>query len=80
VSDADRFPTVMVRNARIHRMFVIAGARAGKGSSFTREYEQRFERTFGPPRGIAPKTVERFFRNGKKSSGIEGRSPTRMCR
>jgi hypothetical protein len=28
---------------------------------FTREYEQRFERTFGPLRGIVPKTVERFF-------------------
>ena len=30
---------------------------------FTREYEQRFERTFGPLMGIVPKTVEHFFDN-----------------
>ncbi len=35
-SRADRFPTVMVRNARTHRMFVIAGPSAGKVSSVTR--------------------------------------------
>ncbi len=37
---------------------------------FTREYEQRFERTFGPLRGIVPKTVERFFGCGLPEGGF----------
>ena len=37
---------------------------------FSREYEQRFERTFGPLRGIVPKTVERFFGCGLPEGGF----------
>ena len=37
---------------------------------FTREYEQRFEQTFGPLRGIVPKTVERFFGCGLPEGGF----------
>ena len=37
---------------------------------FTRVYEQRFERTFGPLRGIVPKTVERFFGCGLPEGGF----------
>ena len=37
---------------------------------FTREYEHRFERTFGPLRGIVPKTVERFLDCGLPESGF----------
>ena len=37
---------------------------------FTREYEQRFERTFGPLRGIVSKTVERFFGCGLPEGGF----------
>src|SRR4030042_3776582 len=36
----------------------------------TREYEHRFERTFGPLRGIVPKTVERFLDCGLPESGF----------
>ncbi|UCD46894.1 MAG: transposase zinc-binding domain-containing protein [Deltaproteobacteria bacterium] len=38
--------------------------------SFTREYEHRFERTFGPLRGIIPKTVERFLDCGLPEVGF----------
>jgi hypothetical protein len=37
---------------------------------FTRGYEQGFERTFGPLRGIVPKTVERFFGCGLPEGGL----------
>jgi hypothetical protein len=37
---------------------------------FTREYEQRFERTFGPLRGIVPKTVDHFFGCGLPEGGF----------
>src|SRR3989304_4780448 len=37
---------------------------------FPRVYEQRFERTFGPLRGIVPKTVERFFGCGLPEGGF----------
>jgi hypothetical protein len=37
---------------------------------FTREYEQKFERTFGPLRGVVPKTVERFFGCGLPEGGF----------
>ncbi len=37
---------------------------------FTREYEHRFERTFGPLRGIVPKTVERFLDCGLPEGGF----------
>ena len=37
---------------------------------FTREYELRFERTFGPLRGIVSKTVDRFFGCGLPEGGF----------
>ncbi|MDH3238382.1 MAG: transposase zinc-binding domain-containing protein, partial [Deltaproteobacteria bacterium] len=37
---------------------------------FTREYEHRFERTFGPLRGIVTKTVERFLDCGLPENGF----------
>src|SRR3990172_12518952 len=37
---------------------------------FAREYEHRFERTFGPLRGIVTKTVERFLDCGLPESGF----------
>ncbi len=37
---------------------------------FTREYEHRFERTFGPLRCLVPKTVERFLGCGLPEGGF----------
>jgi hypothetical protein len=37
---------------------------------FIREYEHRFERTFGPLRGIVTKTVERFLNCGLPEGGF----------
>ncbi len=37
---------------------------------FTREYEHRFERTFGPLRGIVTKTVERYLDCGLPENGF----------
>ena len=37
---------------------------------FTREYEQRFEQSFGPLRNVVPKTVERFLGCGLPEGGF----------
>lgn len=48
---------------------------------FTRENEQRFQRTFVPLRGIVPKTVERFLGCGLPVGDVAGSAmPSRSIR